>query len=263
MKNPTSISHFPGPQQQALLRLKNQIVKSYKPLIIYYVDGGNHHQTSWNCFSHPRNRTEWHFSCDLLLVLPEGETLSEAELKTSKFEGMDDNITVNLRVHPIDFVQAQLQEYTLYFCWVQRRAIVLYENNNACQKLPEPVRNLKQYEKQMYQFFEHGYFHDYTEMKLSPAPVQSKPNESAKCQTESAKAEEQPSLSRELQIKMAEFIEGHGAQATSTRLRRAMIDYITGATETGIPDEFRSILWDFEELMAFFDLAEKEQQARP
>lgn len=145
MKNPTSISHFPGPQQQALLRLKNQIVKLYKPLIIYFVDGENHHQTSWNCFSKPRNRTEWHFSCDLLLVLPQGVTQLEPEIKASKFEGMDDNITVNLRIHPNDFVQAQLQEFSLYFCWVQRRAIVLYENNNACQNLPTPVRNLKRF----------------------------------------------------------------------------------------------------------------------
>lgn len=39
--------------------------------------------------------------------------------------------------------------------------------------------------------------------------------------------------SRELQIKMAEFIEGHGAQSTGTRLRQAMIGYVTSAAGRG------------------------------
>lgn len=73
------------------------------------------------------------------------------------------------------------------------------------------------------------------------------------------KTEHELKLSADLQNKMVLFLHEHGAKATNYRLRQAMmIEYVRGATEVGIPDEFKNILWDFEELMEFFDLAEME-----
>ncbi|AYD46388.1 hypothetical protein D6B99_01395 [Arachidicoccus soli] len=57
---------------------------------------------------------------------------------------------------------------------MQRRAVILYESDNAVDKLPEPTHNIKLYENQVYQFFlNNPNYENYTEIKLSPLPKKS------------------------------------------------------------------------------------------
>ena len=111
---------------------------------------------------------------------------------------------------------------------------------------------MKQYDKQAHDFFvNHPDYENYTEEKLVPLPqdpAAEEPDEVFK----------PPKMSMVLQKEMERFIYEHGARGTSFRMRQAMIEYVSGVTQTAIPDEFYNILWDFEGLMEFFDLAEEE-----
>ncbi|AYD46389.1 hypothetical protein [Arachidicoccus soli] len=55
---------------------------------------------------------------------------------------------------------------------------------------------------------------------------------------------------------MARFLHEHGAKAANVCIREAFLEYILAVTEVGVPNEFNDTLWDFEELMQFFDIAE-------
>ena len=88
-------------------------------------------------------------------MLPNGASLPEnaaEELKNTS----NDYEHIHLIVHPFDFVAKHLQEYSLFFCWIQRRAIALYERDRSIEKLPEPVENMKQYEGQVHQYVAHN-----------------------------------------------------------------------------------------------------------
>lgn len=170
MKHHTSISHFTGREQQALSRLKNKIVAGCQPLIIYLIGSKSSHHLVRNCFDHPRKEDRWHFSCELLLVLPKGASLPENAAEALKNSGSEGE-HIRLLAHPFDLVAQKLQEHSLFFCWIQRRAIVLYERDHATEKLPEPVQNMKQYEQQVHRFFaDHPHYENYMDLKLSPLP---------------------------------------------------------------------------------------------
>ncbi len=66
-----------------------------------------------------------------------------------------------------------------------------------------------------------------------------------------------------LQKKLAEFLQYHDPRSTGFRLRKALIEYVSSVSEIGPPRDFKDTLWDFEDLMEFFDLAEIELKARP
>ncbi|MBC7934387.1 MAG: hypothetical protein H7Y86_03365 [Rhizobacter sp.] len=64
-------------------------------------------------------------------------------------------------------------------------------------------------------------------------------------------------LPETLQRSMACFLEAHGAKSVNIHLRKALIGYVN-STEHGTPHDFNRTLRDFEDLMEFLDLAEKE-----
>lgn len=205
-----------------------------------------------NCMAKPGTEEQWTFCCDVLVVLPEGASLPEnavQELKTiSKEYG-----NIQLMAHAFDFVVTQLKEGSLFFCWVQSRGIVLYEKDNSCAKLPEPVVNLKQYENQVQQFFTgNPTYKGYNELKIFPLQKNTVKKDQA------ITACEQHILSPALQQKMTNFLKAHDARATNLHLREAMFEYVTSVTELGISNNFKNIIWVFEDLMHFFDLAETE-----
>ncbi len=248
MKNHTSISHYTGRERQALLRLKNKIVALYKPLIIYLIGCNSSNKLARNCLGNARNGNQWCFSCDLLLVLPEGVSLPENAVEELKSIAKDYE-HIRLIAHPFDFVEKQLQEDSLFFCWMQRKAIVLYERDNSIEKLPEPVQNMKQYEKQVHQFFaDNPNYENYTEVKLSPLPAKS-----------STEIVEDSEISETTIESFKSYLEYHDPKTVNRNIRTVLVDYIR-TTQAGYPFNFKEILWDFMDLMEVFDVAEDEQE---
>lgn len=252
MKKKESINHFTGREQQALLRLKNKIVKRYQPLIVYLIGCKSASSLIRNYLVNPRNIYHWSFSCDLLVVMPQGANIPENASEGLKSIS-DDYGHIHIIAHPIDFVVQQLKEYSIFFCWIQRRAVVLYEWQNACEKLPEAVQNMKQYEQQAHRFLvDNPNYDNYTEVKLSPLPQKNIQQEAT------IGPSQRPQLSLKLQNNMADFLRQHGARETNLRLRRRLLEYVASTTHLGIPNDFHSTLDDFNALTEFFDLAETE-----
>lgn len=250
MKKYQSISHLTGREQQALLRLK-KIVQLYKPLIIYFIGCRSSTHLVRNYLAHPRNENHWHFYCDLLLIMPDESSLPENAVEELKSLSKEyDNIRIF--THPFHYVAQQIKEYSLFFCWMQRRAVILFERDNAIDKLPEPLHNMKRYEKQVYQFFlnNRDYKH-YADVKLSPLPIKSTTRKNPAEETEYK-------LSAALQYRMARFLHEYGAKAANVCIREVLLEYVVAITEVGIPNKFKDTIWNFEELMRFFDMAGKE-----
>lgn len=246
MKNHASISHFSGREQHALLRLKNKIVELYRPLIIYLIGCNSSQYLIRHCFDNPRNDNQWCISCDLLLILPIGESLPENTAEELKSISKDYG-HIHLIAHPFDFVEKQLQAHSLFFCWVQRRAIILYERDNAVEKLPEPVQNMKQYEKQVHQFFANNpNYENYLEAKLSPLPSISH-----------NLTNEKSAVSQKSIESFKSFLKNHHPKTVNRNIRTILLEYIR-LDETGYPINFKQILYEFMELMEIFDVAEDE-----
>ena len=168
-----SISHCNSREQEALIRLKNTIVALYKPLLIYCLGTGSSLHTTRNCFGLRRSSTLWSFSCDLLIVLPANADIPVAAIRELK-QVCDTYEHIHLIEHDWDFVVQQLQTYSLFFCWLQYHATLLYEQDNASLKLPQPLNSIKQYALQAEQYYAHNpQYEQHTELRLSPLPVAS------------------------------------------------------------------------------------------
>lgn len=257
MKNPTSISHFPGKEQQALLTLKNQMVKLYQPLIIYYISGKHTTYQSRSCFSNPRNHECSIYDADFVMVLRDNHSLpedAEAVLKDLN-EGFG---SIRLIARPLAFVKEQLHSYSLFFCWLQRRAIVLYECGNACRELPDPVRNMKQYESQAQRFYYNNLNYEaYFKTKLSPLPVAPEVAKEVRGQNKDTP----PSLSPALQKVMVAFLRERGGEAVLNSLRSTLLDHVIYASDTETTEGLQNLLKEVRAVSRFFDVAEKESSS--
>lgn len=244
MKHPTSICHLTGREQHAILRLKNKIVELHKPLIIYLIGSSSSNHLIRHCFDNPRNDNQWYFSCDLLIVLPNGASLSVDAANDLK-NISNDYEQIRLTVHPFDFVQKQLQEYSLFFCWIQRRAIVLYERDHSVAKLPEPVHNMKQYDKQVHDFFiDYPGYENYLNVQLSPLPIIS-----------SHQTKEKLAICDQSIASFKSFIKNHDPKMVSRNIRSVLLEY-TRLKKIEHPINFQEILCEFMELIEVFDSAE-------
>ncbi|MFT3904665.1 MAG: hypothetical protein QM727_15945 [Niabella sp.] len=229
MKQHLSISHFTGREKHALLKLKNKIVALYNPRIIYLVSIISSTKLARNCFDNPRNKRHWSFSCSLVLILKENLYLPENAVKTLLNSDKDCR-HIHLVAHPFDFVEKQLNEHSLFFCWIQSRAILLYDKDNSCRKLPEPIENMKKYEKEVHQFFsDNPNYEHYKDIKLSPLPVRlSRQSQSSK-----------DLLNREPWFEsFKSYLEYHHPKRVNKNIRAVLLDYIR-TSQAGYPINFK------------------------
>ncbi|HTN45589.1 MAG TPA: hypothetical protein VL098_04525 [Flavipsychrobacter sp.] len=171
MKTHRSIRHLTGREQKVLLAIKNQLIALCEPVLIYYLGSNQSVHVTRSCFTKPSYEEQGFFACDLLVVLADEDMLpgnAEQIIKTS----VPECEAIHLITHPMNFVVEQLQAYSLFFCWVQRHAILLHEQDHASELLPEPVVSLKSYERQATEFYnDNPGYANYDRVYLSPLPV--------------------------------------------------------------------------------------------
>lgn len=251
MKAKNSISHFKGREQEAILRLKNKIARLYKPEIIYFIGSKSTTHLNRNCFSNPKNEDSWNFSCDLLVIMPDGAAVPEnapVELNTAikKFD------KIQIIVQPLGFVVQQLKEQSLFYCWIQRWGIILYQKEDTLEKLPAPLANIRQYTNVVHEFYkDNPTYENHNAVKLTPMPVENTLMDQDLVVSE-------PAISHTLQTKLADFLDGQGAKNINVQIRKVVLEYVLGVTDSGVPSDLDYVLYLFEELMEIFDLAEKE-----
>ncbi len=153
MKVHRSVAHLTGKEQNALHNIKNRVVEKLKPQLIFCYRTETKQSIQRNCFTNPRKAEDWQFSCNLLIVISEKTTIEDHVLKET-IQLTEPFGNVNVKVHPLDFVLNQLEENTLFFVWVHRTAIVLYERDKVLEQFPSPIPKREEYQKQVEEFYQ-------------------------------------------------------------------------------------------------------------
>lgn len=177
MKTRKSISHLTGKEQTTLHEIKKQVVKMVQPLIIYCYGSELSTTITRSCFTTPVREESWQFSCALLVVVPDNHELP-ATIATEIAEATAQWGRVTVRVHTHEVVSRHLHDENLFFSWVHKFAMLLYEQNGATAKLPPQINKRAEYQQQAFQFYiANPEMPSYLTEKLAPIvqeiPVQS------------------------------------------------------------------------------------------
>lgn len=150
MKAQDYISQLNGREQNAFHCIKKLVAARLQPLIIYCYSCETVVHTRRHCFMTKRINETRQFTCDLLLIIPD-ECVIEDALKTEVQEIISHLGRVNMIIHPLNFVIQQLNAGNLFFNWIRKNGILLFEKNATTQLLPAPVG--KEFRQQAEQFY--------------------------------------------------------------------------------------------------------------
>lgn len=145
MKN--FVSQLNSNEQNALHFIKNEIAEHINPLLIFCWNSQSHYTLQRNCFTTKGEIEEWTFSCNLLVIMPEGLEISKNMHEEISALAISYG-TVHVIIHTVDFMSRKIKEHNLFFNWVHRSAILLYERDNALQQLPPALPELEEYRHQ-------------------------------------------------------------------------------------------------------------------
>jgi len=164
MKN--FINQLQGKEQYAVYAIKKLIAAQLNPLLIYCFGCKIVTHTSITAFNRKQRLEERRFTCDLLIITPENTVIDE-EKRTEIQEMLAHFGTVNMIIHPLYFVLRKMNEDNLFFNWVHKNGMLLYDRNNSSQLLPAPVGGeIRQQAEQFYN--EDPGMNNYLEVKLQP-----------------------------------------------------------------------------------------------
>lgn len=151
MKNKQSIAHFPGREQQIINLIKNRLNVEYHPQIIFFVNSKYVNHIDRSALNIKSKEERWSYSLSLLLVFQENTVPTQEQLQ--KFQQtLETTITLNLLTCSLPQMQEQLANYSLFFTWIRAKAIVLYKQDGAIEKLQHITFPLKNYQEQMNQW---------------------------------------------------------------------------------------------------------------
>ncbi len=136
MKN--YIGQLKGKEQNAVHCIKKLIANQLHALIIYCFGCQTISTIKRTAFSKKQFKEERQLTCDLLIITPDTVEISN-EKKTEVQELIAHFGQVNMTIHPITFVLQQLNKGNLFFNWVNKNGMLLYDWDNSTQLLPPPA----------------------------------------------------------------------------------------------------------------------------
>ena len=140
MKMTNYISQLNGKEQNAIFCIKKLIATRIQPQIIYCYCCETIIHTKRSAFIGKQFQEERRFTCDLLII-----TIDEAAIDDTMKSEIQEIIVhfgkVNMIIHPLGFVLKQMNDRNLFFSWVCKNGILLYERNAATQLLPPAISN--------------------------------------------------------------------------------------------------------------------------
>jgi len=142
-----NFSQLNSNEQNALQLIKRKIAEHLKPLLIFCWNSRVNYSLQRNCFTAKQITETWTFSCNLLIVMPEGAVIGENIHKELRALTISYG-AVHAIIHSIDFMSGKMKEHNLFFNWVHRYAVLLYEHDNSFQQLPPPIPEVKEYQRQ-------------------------------------------------------------------------------------------------------------------
>ena len=154
MKKQRSIAHFTHSEQQALHSIKNVIVSQLNPLLIYYIDSTYTYHSGRSSLPPRIKEQQWDFKARMLLIYDNNQqpdTLQEQQVHQS----LADNLSLDMIAFSIDEMATQLTEYSLFFCWIYKRGIVLFERNGAVDRFTVPTFSIRAYADSVAEWYRH------------------------------------------------------------------------------------------------------------
>ena len=124
MKAFAPIAGYTAKENTALRFITDAIVNHLHPLVIYCITSVSSTTIERSCFNANKKITEWKFACDLLIVLPndipfDENTKTEIGKLTAAFG------EVNVRIHPLHYVEQQVKEGNPFFTVVRSEGVVV------------------------------------------------------------------------------------------------------------------------------------------
>lgn len=136
MKN--YISQLNGMESNAIHCIKKLVASQLNALIIYCFGCKTNSVITRTAFIKRQLQEDRHFTCDLLVITPGYMQADEA--KRAEVQEMVAHFgTVNMVIHPLYFVLKHMNDGNLFFNWVHKNGMLLFDRNNTSQLLPQPV----------------------------------------------------------------------------------------------------------------------------
>lgn len=164
MKN--YIGQLNGKEQNAVYCIRKLIANQLNALIIYCFGCKTNVCTRRSAFIKNQFKEERQFMCDLLIITPDATVVDEE--KRAEIQDMIAHFgMVNMVIHPLSFVLRKLNEGNIFFSWVHREGMLLFDRNNTMQLLPAAVEGA--YRPQAAQYYlGNPAMNDYLEVKFQP-----------------------------------------------------------------------------------------------
>jgi hypothetical protein len=164
MKN--YIGQLNGKEQNAVYCIRKLIANQLNALIIYCFGCKTNVCTRRSAFTKSHFKEERLFTCDLLIITPDATVVDEE--KRAEIQEMIGHFgTVNMVIHPLSFVLRKLNEGNIFFSWVQREGMLLFDRNNTTQLLPAAVEGAYRPQASQY-YLGNTAMNDYLEVKFQP-----------------------------------------------------------------------------------------------
>jgi len=164
MKN--YINQLNGTEQNAVYCIRKLISNQLNALIIYCFGCKTDISIQRSAFTKNNFKEKREFSCDLLIITPDTAVVDEEKRRDIQ-EMIGHFGRVNMVIHPLSFVLRKLNEGNIFFSWVQREGMLLFDRNNTTQLLPSAVEGA--YRPQAAQYYlKHYAMNDYLDAKFEP-----------------------------------------------------------------------------------------------
>lgn len=164
MKN--YISQLHGKEQNAVHCIKKLIASQMQALIIYGFGFETVTTVRQTAFRKKQAKEKRQFSCDLLIITPDAVTIDD-EKKVEVQEIISHFAQVNMTIHPISFALQQLNKGNLFFNWVHKNGMLLFDRNNTAALLPPAIGS--EYWPQVEVFYENDpSMVNYLDVNLQP-----------------------------------------------------------------------------------------------
>ena len=133
-----SITHLKAKDCMTLLYVKKLIAAQLNPLLIYCYGYETISKLKRSTFLSKQVTEEKTFAFDLLIIMPDESVIDES-LKQEIQEQIAHFGTVSFKIHSLYFMLKKMNEGNLFFNWVRKRGILLFDRNATSRLLPPEV----------------------------------------------------------------------------------------------------------------------------
>jgi hypothetical protein len=173
MKNNRTIHFLPTKERAIVAKLVADIAELLQPLMIFYIASSFHKVQQRSIFPLSDMSESYLMDIKLLVVSNTQQDLASFAVKDN---AIVDKVNYELIHTDILSVIRRLNTYNLFYCWLYKNGILLYETDDAFNRLPAPVFSRKTYIPQIADWYsQFPDLHSGMDITLHPKPADAEP----------------------------------------------------------------------------------------